>query len=167
MLSDRGSELLTPPIPHAGCTLCEVTGRTMTTGLPSVSPLTRRYPAPTLRGRYREMGLGHADKCSALRQSDRESQLLLLLLLLPNTRLTFGPPPPGGKESLWLLGAPVRKTILQMHTPAGTSRCWSRQTRRGLGVCIWMHLVNSTGNSPSPDSRPRSNQTGQVIQGLR
>ena len=56
-------------------------------------------------------------------------------------------PPP---ESLWLLEAPVRNIILQMHTPARTSQCWSRQTQHGLGVCIWMHLVNSTGNSPSP-----------------
>ena len=30
------------------------------------------------------------------------------------------------------------------------SACWSRQTQHGLGVCIWMHLVNGTGNSPSP-----------------
>ena len=54
-----------------------------------------------------------------------------------------------GQESLWLLEAPVRKMIRQMHTPAHTSQCWSRQTH-GLGVCIWMHLVNSTCNSPSP-----------------
>ena len=69
------------------------------------------------------------------------------------------PPPPDleeekertrGKESLWLFEAPVRKIILQMHTPARTSQCWSRQTQHGLGVCIWMHLVNGTGNSPSP-----------------
>ena len=46
------------------------------------------------------------------------------------------PPPPG-------------KIILQMHTPERTSQCWSRQTQHGLGVCIWMHLVNGTGNSPS------------------
>ena len=37
-----------------------------------------------------------------------------------------------------------------MHTPARTSQCWSRQTPHGLGVCIWMHLINGTGNSPSP-----------------
>ena len=55
-----------------------------------------------------------------------------------------------GKESLWLLEAPVRKIILQMHTPARASQCWGRQTQHGLGVCIWMHLVNGTGNSPSP-----------------
>ena len=39
---------------------------------------------------------------------------------------------------------------LQMHTPARTSQCWSRQTQHGLGVCIWMHLLNGPGNSPSP-----------------
>ena len=39
-----------------------------------------------------------------------------------------------GKESLRLLEAPVRKIILQMHTPARTSQCWSRQTRHGLCV---------------------------------
>ena len=72
------------------------------------------------------------------------------------------PPPPrgraqkekkerkNGKESLWLLEAPVWKIILQMHTPARSSQCWSRQTQHGVGVCIWMHLVNGTGNSPSP-----------------
>ena len=49
-----------------------------------------------------------------------------------------------------VLEAPVRKIILQMHTPASTSQCWSRQAPHGLGVCIWMHLVNGTGNSPSP-----------------
>ena len=36
-----------------------------------------------------------------------------------------------------------------MHTPVHTSQCWSRQTPHGLGVCIGMHLVNGTGNSPS------------------
>ena len=38
----------------------------------------------------------------------------------------------------------------------------------GLGVCIWMHLVNGTGNSPvSGMADPRSSQTAQVIRGLR
>ena len=55
-------------------------------------------------------------------------------------RWTPIPPPP--------LEAPVRKIILQMHTPARSSQCWSWQTQHGLGVCIWMHLVNGTGNSP-------------------
>ena len=48
---------------------------------------------------------------------------------------------------MWLLEAPDRKIILQMHAPGRTSRCWSRQTPHGLGVCIKMHLVNSTGPS--------------------
>ena len=46
--------------------------------------------------------------------------------------LVVQPPPPPG------------------HTPARTSQCWSQQTPHGLGVCIWMHLVNGTGDSPSP-----------------
>ena len=54
-----------------------------------------------------------------------------------------------GKESLWLLEAPVRKMILQIHTLVRTSQCWSRQTQHGLGVCIWMHLVSGMGNSLS------------------
>ena len=37
-----------------------------------------------------------------------------------------------------------------MHTPARTNQCWSRQAPHALRVCIWMHLVNGTGNSPSP-----------------
>ena len=45
---------------------------------------------------------------------------------------------------------PVRKISLQMHTPACKSQCWSWQTQHGLRVCIWMHLVNGKGNSPSP-----------------
>ena len=45
---------------------------------------------------------------------------------------------------------PCQEIILQMHTPARTSQCWSQQTQHELGVCIWMHLVNGTGNSPSP-----------------
>ena len=37
-----------------------------------------------------------------------------------------------------------------------------------LGVCIWIHLVNGTDNSPvSGTADPRSSQTGQVIRGLR
>ena len=41
------------------------------------------------------------------------------------------------------------KNPLQMHTPTRTSQCWSRQTQHGIGVCIWMHLVNGKGSSPS------------------
>ena len=36
-----------------------------------------------------------------------------------------------------------------MPTPAHTSQCWSRQAQHGLRVCIWMQLVNGTGNNPS------------------
>ena len=39
-----------------------------------------------------------------------------------------------GKESECLLEVPVRKIILQMHTQARTSQCWSWQTQHGLGV---------------------------------
>ena len=54
------------------------------------------------------------------------------------------------------------------HTPARTSQCWSRQTPHGLGVCIWMHLVNGMGNSPSlGQPTPGVVKTGQIIQGLR
>ena len=41
-----------------------------------------------------------------------------------------------------------------MHTPVRASQCGSRQTQHGLRVCIWMHLVNGTGNSPSPGLSP-------------
>ena len=50
--------------------------------------------------------------------------------------------------SEWLLQAPVRE-ILQIHTPVRTGPYWSRQTQHGLGVSIWMHLVNGAGSSPS------------------
>ena len=70
------------------------------------------------------------------------------------------------KESLWSLEVPVRKMILQMHTPARTSQCWSRQTQHGLGVCIWMPLVNGTGNSPPlPDSPSRVFKQDKSFQG--
>ena len=40
--------------------------------------------------------------------------------------------------------------------------------RPGLGVYLWMHPVNGTGNSPvSGTADHRSSQTGQVIRGLR
>ena len=43
-----------------------------------------------------------------------------------------------------------------------------RQTRHGLGVCIWMHLVNGTGNSPSlgqptPESSNRTSHPGAPL----
>ena len=76
------------------------------------------------------------------------------------------PPPQNGKESLWLLEAPVSKIILQMHTPARTSQCWSRQTRTRS-----VHLDapgQRHGQQPvSGTADPRSSQTGQVIRGLR
>ena len=52
-------------------------------------------------------------------QRDKHSIVALHFRLPP-----VYPPPP----TLWLLEAPVRKIILQMHTPARTSQCWSRQT---------------------------------------
>ena len=68
-----------------------------------------------------------------------------------------------GKNHLWLLEAPVRKTILQMHTPARTSQCWSRQTP------AWTRSVHLDapgqwhGQQPvSGTADPRSSQTGQV-----
>ena len=73
-----------------------------------------------------------------------------------------------GKKSLWLLEAPVRKMILQMHTPVRTSHCWSWQTP------AWTRSVHLDapgqrhGQQPvsgTPD--PRSSQTRQVIRGLR
>ena len=46
--------------------------------------------------------------------------------------------------------SPYQEIILQMHTPTRTSQCRTQQTQHELGVCIWMHLFNGTGNSPSP-----------------
>ena len=53
-----------------------------------------------------------------------------------------------GKEKRKRIIVVVRSPC-QMHTPARTGQCWSRQTQHGHGVCIWMHLVNGMGNSPS------------------
>ena len=68
-----------------------------------------------------------------------------------------------GKESLWLLEAPVRKMILQMHTPVRTSQCGSRQTP------AWTQSVHLDapgqrhGQQPvSGTADPRSSQTGQL-----
>ena len=58
------------------------------------------------------------------------------------------PPPPQSNFQVALLQAPVRE-ILQIHTPVRTGPYWSRQTQHGLGVSIWMHLVNGAGSSPS------------------
>ena len=63
---------------------------------------------------------------------------------------------------------PPRTMILQMHTPAHTSQCWSRQTP------AWTRSVHLDApgqrHRQQPVSRtaePRSSQTGQVIRGLR
>ena len=61
-------------------------------------------------------------------------------------RWTARPPPP----HLWLLEAPVRNMILQMHPPPPPVSAGVGNPPHGLGVCVWMHLVNGTGNSPSP-----------------
>ena len=52
------------------------------------------------------------------------------------------------KELLWLLEAPVRNDPADAHPSAHKSVLESANPH-GLGVCIWMHLVNGTGNSPS------------------
>ena len=64
---------------------------------------------------------------------------------------------------------PPSPHLLQMHTPqrvqvgAGVGK-----PPHGLGGCIWMPLVNGTGNSPvSGTADSRSSQTGQAIRGLR
>ena len=72
-----------------------------------------------------------------------------------------------GKESLWLSEAPVRNTIPQMHTPARTSQCWSRQTP----AWTWGVRLDAPGQRHgqqpvSGTADPRSSQTGQVIRGL-
>ena len=58
------------------------------------------------------------------------------------------PPPAPGKESSWLLEAPVKKIILQMHTPAHTSQCWSRQTP------AWTRSVSARATARLRDGRP-------------
>ena len=73
-----------------------------------------------------------------------------------------------GKESLWVLEAPVRKILLQMHTPARTSQCWSLQTPPMDSECASGYTWSTArATARLQDSRPRSSQTGQVIQGLR
>ena len=39
------------------------------------------------------------------------------------------------RESLWLFEAPVGKIILQMHTLARTSQCWSRHAKGTEALC--------------------------------
>ena len=69
---------------------------------------------------------------------------------------------------MWVLEAPVRKMIPQMHTPERSSQCWSLQTP------AWTRSVHPDapgqrhGQQPvSGTADPRSSQTGQVIRGLR
>ena len=45
--------------------------------------------------------------------------------------------------------SPCQGNPADTHTPVRTGPYWSRQTRHGLGVSIWMHLVNGAGSSPS------------------
>ena len=47
--------------------------------------------------------------------------------------------------------------------PARTSQCLSRQTPHRLGVCMWMHLVNGMGNSPSL-GQPTPEESGWHVQ---
>ena len=73
-----------------------------------------------------------------------------------------------GKESLWLLEAPVREMIRQMHTPVHTSQCWSRQTPARTRSVHRDAPGQQHGQQPvSGTADPRSSQTGQVIRGLR
>ena len=73
-----------------------------------------------------------------------------------------------GKESWWLLEAPVRTSVLQMHTPARTSQCWSRQTPTWTRSVHLDALGQRHGQQPRlRDGRSWSSQTGQGIQGLR
>ena len=65
--------------------------------------------------------------------------------MAPQQPLWMTPPP-----SLWLSEAPVREIVLQMHTPARSSQCWSRQTPAWTRSVHLDAPVNGTGNSPSP-----------------
>ena len=66
----------------------------------------------------------------------------------PQPKQCLTHPPRYSFPSLLLWDADVahhrRMTSFTIITPP-----WSRQTRHGLGVCIWMHLVNCGGNSQS------------------
>ena len=59
-----------------------------------------------------------------------------------------------GKESLWLLEAPVRKIILQMHTPARSSQCWSQQTP----AWTWSVHLDAPGQRHRQQPRLRDGQ---------
>ena len=55
-----------------------------------------------------------------------------------------------GKESLSVLEACQENSPADAHPSAHKSVLESANPPNGLGVCIWMQLVNGTGNSPSP-----------------
>ena len=157
---------------------CPPKGVSISQGVPLRYPVSdsQRHATPTQscksRGPERVEKNGH--RPTDMEHSPALIQALIQALLTDcgeGRVATTPPPPPGqgrprppktvqsaeggeGKDkregSLWLSEAPVRKIILQIHTPARSSQCWSRQTQHGLGGCTWMHLVNGTGNSPSP-----------------
>ena len=86
---------------------------------------------------------------------------------------TRPPPPSQGKEKRQRVIVVVRSPC-QEHDPADAHPQRAQvgagvgKPPHGLGVCIWMHPVNGTGQQPvSGTADPRSSQTGQVIRGLR
>ena len=62
---------------------------------------------------------------------------------------------------------PLRKMILQMHTAARSSQCWSRQTPAWTSVHLDAPGQRHGQQPVSGTADPRSSQTGQVIRGLR
>ena len=65
------------------------------------------------------------------------------------------------------LGVSVQ-ALLQYPPPPVSVSAGVGKPPHGLGGCIWMPLVNGTGNSPvSGTADPRNSQTGQAIRGLR
>ena len=65
----------------------------------------------------------------SLRRPDRSAQGSLGIGASGSVNTGAGHYPiPSHPPRLWLLEAPVRNMILQMHTPARTSQCWGRQT---------------------------------------
>ena len=107
------------------------------------APVVRKPPPPPLQGRRNREGPeetvhGERDEQGGITGQDRPCS--------PKTVQSAE----GGKGNERERIIVVVRSPCQMHTPARTCQWWSRQTRHGLGVCIWMHLVNGTGNSPSP-----------------
>ena len=97
-------------------------------------------------------------------------------------RLLRGPPPPPRWAlmvppapilmpitcALLLSGMPTRGTEGGGFGTPPPASAGAGKPPHGLGLCLWMPLVNGTGNSPvSMTADPRSSQTGQVIRGLR